>query len=167
MVFSFARVSAVTGMNVADYYPDGKRWWFRLHEIGDKFHEVPAHHSAEEDLDEYLHSAGNLYDAKSPLFRSVNRRRVLTEGRMHRIEVLAVVKRRARAAGLPDRTDATPGMHPASLLISRTAERSKRRSRSLMKPLRRLGTLVPLQPKPSSLQIASLHQPPDPSDCVP
>ena len=54
MVYSFARVSAVIGMNGDDYYPDGKRWWFRLHEKGGKFHEVPAHHKAEEYLDAYL-----------------------------------------------------------------------------------------------------------------
>jgi integrase/recombinase XerD len=30
MVYSFARVSAVIGMRVEDYYPNGKRWWFRL-----------------------------------------------------------------------------------------------------------------------------------------
>jgi integrase/recombinase XerD len=103
MVFSFARVSAVIGMNVADYYPDGKRWWFRLHEKGGKFHEVPAHHSAEEYVDEYLQAAAISEDTKSPIFRSVDRRRLLTERRIHRIEVLAMVKRRARAAGLPDR----------------------------------------------------------------
>jgi site-specific recombinase XerC len=32
MVYSFARVSAVIGMNVEDYYQQGKRWWVRLHE---------------------------------------------------------------------------------------------------------------------------------------
>lgn len=48
MVFSFARVSAVTGMNVEDYYQQGKRWWLRLHEKGGKHHYVPAHHNAEE-----------------------------------------------------------------------------------------------------------------------
>jgi integrase len=31
MVYSFARVGAAVGMNVEDYYPQGKRWWFRLH----------------------------------------------------------------------------------------------------------------------------------------
>lgn len=41
MVYSFARVSAVVGMNVADYYMNGKRGWLRLHEKGGKFHEVP------------------------------------------------------------------------------------------------------------------------------
>ena len=29
MVYSFARVSAVVGMRVEDYYQQGKRWWLR------------------------------------------------------------------------------------------------------------------------------------------
>ena len=32
-------------MKVEDYYPNGKRWWLRLHEKGGKFHELPAHHT--------------------------------------------------------------------------------------------------------------------------
>lgn len=103
MVFSFARVSAVIGMNGDDYYPDGKRWWFRLHEKGGKLHEVPAHHKAEEYLDAYLDAAGMLLGKRDPLFRSIDRRRRLTERRIDRREVLAMVKRRARNAGLPDR----------------------------------------------------------------
>jgi integrase/recombinase XerD len=47
MVFSFARVSAALGMNVEDYFQQGKRWWFRLYEKGGKRHEVPAHHNTE------------------------------------------------------------------------------------------------------------------------
>ena len=40
MVYSFARVGAVVGMNVEDYFQQGKRWWFRLHEKGGKRHAV-------------------------------------------------------------------------------------------------------------------------------
>ena len=36
MVYSFGRVGAVVGMNVEDYFQEGKRWWFRLHEKGGK-----------------------------------------------------------------------------------------------------------------------------------
>jgi integrase/recombinase XerD len=32
MVYTFARVGAVITMRVEDYYPNGKRWWFRLHD---------------------------------------------------------------------------------------------------------------------------------------
>lgn len=102
MVFSFARVSAVVGMNMDDYFQKGKRWWFRLHEKGGKYHEVPAHHKAEEYLDAYLLWLGDDNDKKAPLFRSANRLRQLTQRRMHRTEVWQMIKRRASRAGLPD-----------------------------------------------------------------
>lgn len=102
MLFSFARIGAVIGMNVEDYYPQGKRFWFRLHEKGGKRHEVPAHHNAEEFVDAYLTAAGIAEQKKTPLFRSFNRQRQLTERRLDPDEALAMVKRRARQAGLPE-----------------------------------------------------------------
>ncbi len=101
MVYSFARVGAVVGMNVEDYFQEGKRWWFRLHEKVGKRHEVPAHHNAEAYVDAYLAEAGIADDRKGPLFRSLDRKRRPTERRLHRLEVLAMIKRRARQAGLP------------------------------------------------------------------
>ena len=105
MVFSFARVSAASAMRVEDYYQDGKRWWFRLHEKGGKRHMVPAHHSAEQYLDEYLAAAGELAnEKKAPLFRTIDNMRGLTAAPMTRNDVLRMVKRRTRAAGLPAST---------------------------------------------------------------
>jgi len=101
MVYSFARVSAVIGMRVEDYYPNGKRWWFRLHEKGGKFHEVPAHHKAEEFMDAYLKAAGLAADPKGPLFRTVNRERLLTRRPMHRNDAIRMIKRRRRGVNLP------------------------------------------------------------------
>jgi site-specific recombinase XerD len=102
MVYSFARVGAVCAMNVEDYYPDGKRFWLRLHEKGGKRHEVPAHHNAEAYLDDYLAAAGeHATDKKAPLFRTLDEHRELTAERMTRNDVLRMVKRRARGAGLP------------------------------------------------------------------
>lgn len=103
LVYSFARVSAAIGMNVEDYFAQGRRMWFRLHEKGGKYHEVPAHHNAEAYLDAYLEAAGAA-DTKLPLFRTVDRCRALTTDRMHRTDVLRMIKRRARAAGLPTST---------------------------------------------------------------
>jgi integrase/recombinase XerD len=103
LVYSFARVSAAIGMNVEDYSPQGRRMWFRLHEKGGKYHEVPAHHNAEAYLDAYLQAAGIGEEKKTPLFRTVSRQRRLTSRRMHRADVLRMIKRRARQAGLPDR----------------------------------------------------------------
>lgn len=104
MVYSFARVSAVVGMKVEDYYQNGKRWWIRLHEKGGKRHEVPAHHNAEAYLDAYMEVAGIAGQKKMPLFRTVNKCRQLTERPMYREDVLRMIKRRAEAAGLPAST---------------------------------------------------------------
>jgi integrase/recombinase XerD len=75
MVYSFARVSAVVGMNVDDYYQQGKRWWVRLHEKGGKHHELPVHHKAEEYLDAYLKAAGMADQKGKPLWRSMTKER--------------------------------------------------------------------------------------------
>jgi integrase/recombinase XerD len=104
MVFSFARVSAVVGMRVEDYYQEGKRWWFRLHEKGGKLHQVPAHHNAEAYLDAYVEAASIGADKKTPLFRTVNRFGCVTVAALTRNDALRIVKRRAKHAGLPETT---------------------------------------------------------------
>jgi len=103
MVYSFARVGAVVQMNVEDYYAVGKRFWFRLHEKGGKFHEVPVHHSAEAIVDAYVAAAGIADDRKGALFRTVDRRRRLTTRRIHANDVLRMIKRQARKVQLTDR----------------------------------------------------------------
>lgn len=101
MVYSFARVGAVVAMRVEDYYPQGKRWWFRLHEKGGKLHNVPAHHNAEAYMDAYLEAAGIADDKKAPLFRSARgKTRTLTDQGMNRADVLRMIRRRARDAGI-------------------------------------------------------------------
>ena len=102
MVFSFARVSAALAMKVEDYYTEGRRAWFRLHEKGGKRHKVPAHHNAEKYVDAYLDAAGIAGQKKTPLFRSMDTRRNLTDRPMDRNDALRMIKRRARAAGLSE-----------------------------------------------------------------
>lgn len=104
MCYTFARVSATVGMRVEDYYQNGKRWWFRLHEKGGKRHEVPAHHNAEAYMDAYLAATGITDQKKGPLFRSVDKHRQLTNNPMTRTDVLRMIKRRAMAVGLPAST---------------------------------------------------------------
>jgi site-specific recombinase XerD len=103
MVYSFARVGAVVKMNVEDCELRARRMWFRLSEKGSKVHEVPAHHNAERYIDAYLASAGIGDAIKSPLFRTIDERRRLTERRISRNDVLRMVKRYARRAGLSHR----------------------------------------------------------------
>lgn len=99
MVYSFARVSAVVNMKVKDYYPNGKRYWLRLHEKGGKFHEVPVHHTAENYLDEYLEAAGISEEKNKPLFRSTRgRSRELTARAVSRFDAYKMIQRRAEGA---------------------------------------------------------------------
>ncbi len=102
MAFSFARISATLGMRVKDYYSQMGHGWFRLHEKGGKLHLVPAHPKAECYLNAYLAAAGIADDKTGPLFRSVDRHRQLTGRPMAAIGALKMIKRRARAASLPE-----------------------------------------------------------------
>ena len=103
LVYSFARVSAAVGMRRQDYFRQGVRGWLRLHEKGGKRHDVPAHHRAEEAVEAYLAAVG-LEDPKAPLFQSVDRSGRLSDRPLARRVVLAMIKRRASAAGLPAST---------------------------------------------------------------
>ncbi|RUL84576.1 tyrosine-type recombinase/integrase [Tautonia sociabilis] len=100
-LYSFARIEAALGMDVADYYPQGKRWWFRLKEKGGKHHDMPAHHKAEEFVDAYIQAAGLKDQKKTPLFRTaIGKTRTLGDRRMSRHAALKMVQRRARKAGI-------------------------------------------------------------------
>ena len=101
MTFAFARIGAVVAMRVEDYYPEGKRWWVRLHEKGGKRHEMPAHHNLESYLDAYIKAAGIGDAGKTPLFRSAGRRTdVLTDEAMHRMDAYRMIQRCAATLGM-------------------------------------------------------------------
>ena len=101
MAFTFARVSAVISLKVEDYYPQNKRWWLRLHEKNGKVNEMPCHHKLERYLDEYIQAAGIEVDRKGPLFRSARgKTQTLTERAMSRFDAWAMVRRRAKEAGI-------------------------------------------------------------------
>jgi integrase/recombinase XerD len=101
MVYTFARVSAVTTMRVEDYFEHGKRAWLRLHEKGGKRHEVPCHHNLTEYLDAWIDAVKIAGDKKGPLFRAIRKGNKLTENLMAREDILAMIKRRAAGAALP------------------------------------------------------------------
>ena len=76
----------------------------RLHEKGGKRHDVPAHHRAAAALDAYVEAAG-LEEPKAALFQTMDPAgRQLTGRALERRLVLAMIKRRAAAAGLPPST---------------------------------------------------------------
>jgi site-specific recombinase XerD len=92
MVYTFARVNAVIGMKVKDYFIQGRRGWVRLHEKGGNEHEVPCHHTA----------AGIAGDAEGPLFRTTGRK----TGQAHAMwqqDAYRMIQRRAADAGIKTR----------------------------------------------------------------
>lgn len=99
LLYTFARVGAMTSMRVEDYFPQGKRWWVRLHEKGGKVHEMPVHHCLEEYLDSYIAAAGIEKDRKGPLFRTAYRKTgVLTDRPMSQPDVYRMIRRRAESS---------------------------------------------------------------------
>ena len=89
-------------MRVEDYFPQGKRWWLRLHEKGGKRHDVPCHHTLEQYLDAYCDAATLWDDKKGPLFRTITTaaNRPLTRNPMTRSDAWRMIRRRAAAAGV-------------------------------------------------------------------
>jgi site-specific recombinase XerD len=99
MVYTFARVNAVIGMKVKDYFTQGRRGWVRLHEKGGNEHEVPCHHSLEQILDDYLAAAGVAGEPDAPLFRTTGRKTGATHP-LWQQDVYRMIQRRAAAAGI-------------------------------------------------------------------
>jgi integrase/recombinase XerD len=73
-----------------------------LPEKGGKYHEVPAHHKAGEDINASLETAGVSGMKKTPLFRTFNKRRQFSVRRLHRSEIWEMIKRRVRKTGLSE-----------------------------------------------------------------
>ncbi|HEV3210111.1 MAG TPA: tyrosine-type recombinase/integrase [Chthoniobacterales bacterium] len=97
MLFSFARVSAVLGMKVSDFYENGHRRWFRLLEKGGKHHEMPVHHKAQDYVAEYLEKAG--FEPNARLFQTFHKK-TPTGRAMSRSEAYTMIRRRALAVGI-------------------------------------------------------------------
>jgi integrase/recombinase XerD len=101
MVYSFSRIEAAVSLLVEDFYPERRRWWIRLHEKGGKVNKMPCHHNLDAYLHEYVEAAGLKEIPKSPLFRSARgRSNMLTEKPLDRRNAWAMVRKRARAAGI-------------------------------------------------------------------
>lgn len=113
MTATFGRVEAVLGMDIKDYFQDGKHWGIRLHEKNGKVITMPVQQRLEEYLDAYVQAAGgtNAFPfeigkngrptKKRAFFRTTRgRSKTLTAKRMTRQDSWAMVKRRAKAAGI-------------------------------------------------------------------
>ena len=101
MLYTFARVSAVVGMDRDDCFYQGKRLWLRLQEKGGRELHLPAHHNLEEAIDSYLLALSQKDDKELGLFRTVNGLTgELTAQRLSRQDGWKIMRKRAKAAGI-------------------------------------------------------------------
>lgn len=99
MIYTFARIGAVLGMNVGDYYSQVRRGYVRLAEKGGKKLDSPCVSTLETYLDEYIAAAGIGNDTNGPLWRTTGRR----TGEIHRMlqhDAFRMIRRRAKTAGI-------------------------------------------------------------------
>jgi integrase/recombinase XerD len=103
LAYTAARAGAVARLRTADYFTDGRSWSFHFGEKGGKLHRVPARHDLQVQMELYLKAAGlEGRSDKSPLFRTARRKkRELTDRGLNGNDLLRIVKRRLKGAGLP------------------------------------------------------------------
>lgn len=59
MTATFGRVETMLGMNLADYFLEGKHWSIRLNEKNSKIITMPVQHKLEKYLDAYIEKVGD------------------------------------------------------------------------------------------------------------
>jgi len=104
LLFSWARIGALVTMTVRDYRGAGTpRATLLLHEKNGKDHTVPLHHLAAEYLDGYVALAGLAELPDAPLWQNApGHGGRLSGAALSQRGALDIVKRRCRAARLPD-----------------------------------------------------------------
>ena len=104
MLFTFARVGAVTKLDGRHYEVQGSSASLLLHEKRGKKTRVPCHHELREAIDAFMRCSPP--GPRTPMFRSVDRaldedgERQLTRRRLKSSNVLAMVKKRCAAVGV-------------------------------------------------------------------
>lgn len=101
MLYTAVRAGAVSKLERGHFFVDGGQSMFRFHEKGGKVRDIPCRHDLEGFVREYLAIAESPA-SDSPLFRTaIGRTNQLSEKGMTENDILRMVKRRFRKAGLP------------------------------------------------------------------
>lgn len=101
LVYTAARVGAVAKLRRQDFYTDGRQHYLRLDEKGGKVRAIPCRTDLHQYIDDYL-GAADAGEPGSPLFGSIVGRTDTSSGKpMTSNDILRMLKRRLRAAGLP------------------------------------------------------------------
>ena len=103
MIYTAARVGAISKLRRGDFYNSGDQHCFRLMEKGGKYRELPCRHDLRGFVLDYIEAGGLEYSEKtSPLFRTtVRRTKKLTQNGMTANDMSRMVKRRLADADLP------------------------------------------------------------------
>jgi site-specific recombinase XerD len=100
LIYTAARVGAVAKLTMKNLVHDGAQYTLRFAEKGGKSREIPVRHDLEQFLLAYVRAGGIT---EGPLFRTANRKtKTLTKNAMTGIDVCRMMKRRLKAAGLPN-----------------------------------------------------------------
>jgi integrase/recombinase XerD len=100
LAFTAARVGAVAKLTFKSLRHDGTQYALRFSEKGGKSREIPVRHDVQKLLLAYMEAAG-ITDG--PFFRTAaGKTGNLTSNAMSGIDICRMMKRRLRAAGLPD-----------------------------------------------------------------
>ena len=110
LAYSWARVSAVAGLKVGDYYSRKDVRWLRLEEKRGKIHEVPVHSKAREAIDQWLEVSGLESNPDAPLFptfakdnKTFARDKTNQLRHLDRTGIWRLVQTRTRACGIKKR----------------------------------------------------------------
>ena len=105
LIYAAARVGAVAGLRMADFYDTGTQYCLRFLDKGSKSREIPVRHDLLIYITQYIHAAQlDCSPSDSTLFRTtVRRSRRLTAAAMTAGDMARMVRRRMRDAKLPAR----------------------------------------------------------------
>jgi site-specific recombinase XerD len=105
LIFTAARVGAVSKLRLKHFEHDGSQWTLRFEEKGGKSREIPVRHDLQGLILAYRAAAGLQDESReAPIFRTtLGRTRRLTGKRITAIDICRMVKRRLKDAGLPSR----------------------------------------------------------------
>jgi integrase/recombinase XerD len=105
LIYTAARVGAVAKLTLRGVKHDGSQYTLRFSEKGGKSREIPVRHDLEPALLAYMEAAAIT---EGPLFRTAaGKTEKLTENPMTGIDICRMMKRRLKAASLPDQTKRT------------------------------------------------------------
>jgi integrase len=105
LAYTACRAGAIARLRLQDFQYDGEQYVLRFQEKGGKSREIPVRLELQRDILAYLEAAGIGNDARDrPLFRStVRKTKRLTENALNSKAICALLKRRLKAAKLPQR----------------------------------------------------------------